>query len=81
MTRSQGSWDVEVEIPINKWSCQPRRDHEGTVGLVLVGGQVVGMADCSLTAFWKTGQGSALSAHVPTVVTPSLFAMKTGQVM
>lgn len=43
-------------IPVNKHSClvagprgyhrwQPRRDHKGTVGLVLVGGQVVGMAD------------------------------------
>lgn len=38
------------------------------------------MADCSLPAFWKTGPGSALSAYVPTVVTPSLFVMKTGQV-
>lgn len=57
MTRSQGSWDVEVEILINKntaagWQgpaghhrWQPRQDHEGTVGLVLVGSQVVGMAD------------------------------------
>lgn len=38
------------------------------------------MADCSLIAFKKTGPGSALSAHVPTIVTPSLFARRTGQV-
>lgn len=30
--------------------------------------------------FWKMGPGSALSAHVPTVATPSLFARRTGQV-
>lgn len=37
------------------------------------------MADCSLTAFWRTGPGSALSARVPTFVTPSMFARKAGQ--
>lgn len=63
MARSQGSQDVEVGIPVNKHSClvagprgyhrwQPRRDHKGTVGLVLVGGQVVGMADGRLQSDW-----------------------------
>lgn len=72
MTRNQRSQDVGVEIPINKHSCrvagpsghhrwQPRRDHKGTVGLALPGGQVAGTADGRLRSDCLLEDGTGLS--------------------